>query len=138
MEPHPSNLNRDDVFCLSKSWKPLIYVQKNTGNHPCKISNDELFNWAIRLLQLLELSCQRLPFIPTTLHLQPLLLHRSSYGSHWSLMPLLLLPSPISPLILVSRSGLYLNQVIHTWLTAPSVCLLLLYITLQPLRQKCQ
>jgi hypothetical protein len=47
-------------------------------------------------------SCQSFPssfFLscPTTLHLQSLLLCRSTYGSHWSLMPLLP-PSPISPL----------------------------------------
>jgi hypothetical protein len=29
IEPHPNNINREDGFCLSKSWKPLIYSLKD-------------------------------------------------------------------------------------------------------------
>jgi hypothetical protein len=28
IELHPNNMNREDIFHLSKSWKPLIYSLK--------------------------------------------------------------------------------------------------------------
>jgi hypothetical protein len=31
---HPSNINRDEGFCFSNSWKPTIYTLKIQGKHP--------------------------------------------------------------------------------------------------------
>jgi hypothetical protein len=33
IELHPNNMNREDGFCLSKSWKPLIYSLKDHRKH---------------------------------------------------------------------------------------------------------
>jgi hypothetical protein len=33
IELHPNNMNKDDGFCLSKSWKPLIYSLKDRRKH---------------------------------------------------------------------------------------------------------
>jgi hypothetical protein len=33
IEFHPNNMNREVVFCLSKSWKPLICSLKKPPEH---------------------------------------------------------------------------------------------------------
>jgi hypothetical protein len=34
IEFHPNNMNREDAFCLRKSWKPLICSLKDHGEPP--------------------------------------------------------------------------------------------------------
>jgi hypothetical protein len=39
IELHPYNINREDGFCLSKSWKPLIGSLKLPGHDPRKLGD---------------------------------------------------------------------------------------------------
>jgi hypothetical protein len=39
IELYPDNINREDGFCLSKSWKPLIGSLKLSGHDPRTFSN---------------------------------------------------------------------------------------------------
>jgi hypothetical protein len=36
IELHPNNMNREAGFCLSKSWKPLIYPLKQLSGNDTK------------------------------------------------------------------------------------------------------
>jgi hypothetical protein len=41
IELHPNNINKEDGFCLSKAWKPLIFFLKNCRNSLSQVD----FHW---------------------------------------------------------------------------------------------
>jgi hypothetical protein len=47
IEIHPYNINREDGFCLSKSWRPLIVSLKLSGHYPKTFGDAVPHSWRV-------------------------------------------------------------------------------------------
>jgi hypothetical protein len=66
-ELHPNNMNREDSFCLSKSWKPLICSLKD---HREPSSHDSISGFSVRQSRSVHTALIRAQNMPSSSTLQ--------------------------------------------------------------------
>jgi hypothetical protein len=65
IELHPKNIKREDGFCLSKSWTPLICSLKDCREPASYDSRSEFSAWPYRSMHIALIRAQNMPFLGT-------------------------------------------------------------------------